>query len=403
MFPCKGWTKGQNWGTTCGLLNISGSTDDAVAVVGAGPAGSAAATALARRGVPVWLLEKATLPRYKTCGGGVLPRAYQMLPARAAEVVERTFHSVLLNFHGEGLHYTATRPEPLVRMTMRAGLDNLLADEAREAGARLLDRCQVRQVTAKHDGVELRTDRGVFQVRFVIAADGVWSPTAKACGWPALRRLAPALEWELYLPAEEFARLGGTARFDFGFIDAGYAWVFPKRRHLSAGILTTGRANLNLAARMEEYLRGLGISRIERSEKHGHVIPLEPRRGPLARGRVLLVGDAAGLADPITAEGISHALSSGRLAAEAILTHQPDAVQVANHYQKLLEQNILAELRAARRLAKFIHQYPRLRHWAFRWQGRRLAHFAAGVVMGERSYREALMDPRNYLKMLGRR
>jgi flavin-dependent dehydrogenase len=156
-----------------------------------------------------------------------------------------------------------------------------------------------------------------------------------------------------------------------------------------------------LAARLKDYLRFLGINRIERLEKHGHVIPLEPRRGPLGRDRVLLVGDAAGLVDPITAEGISYALWSGRLAAEAVLTQQLDAAKVAPHYQRLLEQNILAELRAARRLAKFIYQYPRLRHRAFRWQGRRLAQFAAGVVMGERSYRGALMDPRNYLKMLG--
>jgi len=374
-----------------------------VAVIGAGPAGCAAATALATRGLTVVLLEKAVLPRYKTCGGGILPRAFQRLPASVVEVVERSFHSVRLNFQGEGQQFTATRSEPLVRMTMRADLDNLLAAEAQMAGARLLDGCPVTQVTVTSDFVELTTDRGGFQARHLIAADGVQSPTAKACGWPASPRLAPAIEWELELPAEEFARLAPTARFDFGFIPAGYAWVFPKRRHLSVGILTTGRANINLADRLEDYLRFLGIQRRERTEKHGWLIPLEPRPGPLARGRVLLVGDAAGLADPITAEGISYALWSGRLAAEAIAGHPTDPVKTAAAYQALLEENILGDLRAGRWLAKLVYHYPRLRHWAFRRQGQRLTQFATGVLMGDCSYREALSNPFNFLKMLGRR
>jgi geranylgeranyl reductase family protein len=374
-----------------------------VAVIGAGPAGCSAATALARRGRAVLLLEKAALPRYKTCGGGLLPRAFQRLPAHAREVVESSFHSVLLNFQGEGLQFTATRPEPMLRMVMRADLDHLLATEAQKAGARLVAGCAVKQVISKNDRVELTTDQGLFQARFLIAADGVHSLTAKACGWPALPRLAPAIEWELHFAEEDFARFGRTARFDFGFVESGYAWVFPKRRHLSVGILTTRRSNVNLAARLEDYLRFLGINRIERTEKHGWLIPLEPRRGGLARGRVLLAGDAAGLADPITAEGISHALESGLLAAEAIATNQPDPENVGRAYQALLEKSILGELRSARWLAKFVYQHPRLRHWAFRWQGRRFTRLAADVVMGARGYRETVRNPLSYLKMFGRR
>jgi len=384
-------------------LNSNGPGLYDAAVIGAGPAGCAAATALAQCGLSVLLLEKAMLPRYKTCGGGLLRRAYQLLPAHVATVVESTFPSVLLNFHGEDLQFTATRSEPMVHMTMRADLDKLLADEAQKVGVRLLDNSPVTQVTTRHDHVELAAGLGTFRTRFLVAADGVQSPTAKACGWPALPRLAPALEWELHLPADEFARHGQTARFDFGFIDAGYAWVFPKRQHLSVGILTTGRTNVNLAAKLEDYLRVLDIQRIDRTEKHGYVIPLKPRQGPLARGRVLLVGDAAGLADPITAEGISYALCSGRLAAEAIIAQQPDVSSVGQRYQALLEQHILGDLRADRLLAKFVYHHPRIRHWAFRWQGRRLTEFAAGVVMRERGYRAALSDPWSYLKILGRR
>ena len=371
------------------------------AVVGAGPAGSSAAAELARRGCSVVLLEKAVLPRYKTCGGGILPRAFALLPATAESVVETSFNAVQLNFHGEQLHFTTASATPLVRMTMRADLDQLLAREAEKLGAGLLDRCAVTGVLNRPDGMELTTNRGAFKARFVVAADGVHSATAKACGWSVLPRLAPAIEWELFLPPEEFARFSDTARFDFGYIQSGYAWVFPKRSHLSVGILTTGRANINLAARLEDYLHGLGIPHWDRVEKHGYVIPLEPRREPLARGRVMLVGDAAGLVDPITAEGISHALMSGRLAAEAIGRELPDAARVGRRYQQLLETHILGDLRAGRWLAKLVYDYPRLRHLAFRWKGQRLTHFATEVVMGRRGYRAALRDPWSYMKMLG--
>src|ERR1039457_5811684 len=98
-----------------------------VAIIGAGPAGGSAALALARNGFAVVLLEKAFLPRYKTCGGGVLPRAFKLLPPGAEAVVERSFNSVALNFLGSNLNFVTTRSEPLVRMTMRADLDCLLA------------------------------------------------------------------------------------------------------------------------------------------------------------------------------------------------------------------------------------------------------------------------------------
>jgi flavin-dependent dehydrogenase len=332
-----------------------------------------------------------------------LGRAFQMLPAHTEKVVETAFKSVLLNFQDQGRQFTAVRPDPLVRMTMRADLDNFLANEAQAAGARLLDACPVQEILPGPDAVKVVTAQGTFHARFIVAADGVQSLTAKTCGWPALPRLAPAIEWELELPSAEFARFTSTARFDFGFMPAGYAWVFPKREHLSVGILTTIPGNIPLATRLEEYLRFLGIQQSERVEKHGYVIPLETRPGPLAQGRVLLAGDAAGLVDPITAEGISYALLSGKLAAQAIDAGWPEPAAVAAGYQTLLERHILKDLRAARRMAHWLYHYPRLRHWAFGWQGQRLTNFVADVVMGKRGYAAALRDPRSYLKMLGRR
>jgi flavin-dependent dehydrogenase len=213
--------------------------------------------------------------------------------------------------------------------------------------------------------------------------------------------LAPALEYEVHLAEEDFERFGKIPRFDFNSIEAGYAWVFPKREHLSVGILSMRRTNTDLHAKLTDYMERLGITRIQKTERHGYLIPLAPRREALARGRILLVGDAAGLVDPVTAEGISYAIRSGQLAATAIADCRLDVAQTGKLYQALLETEILRELRAGRVLANVLYNYPRLRNWAFRVRGRELSEFVADVVMGERSYTSALKQPSSYLKMFG--
>lgn len=369
-----------------------------VAVVGAGPAGCAAALALARAGFDVALFEKAALPRYKTCGGGLLHRAFKALPALPAAVIERSFHSVALNFLGTHLNYTATRAEPIVYMTMRAELDDCLAQKAAQAGVQLRESCAVKHVTLREDYVALATAQENFRAKFVIAADGVYSTIARATGWPDPPALAPALEYELHLPPEEFARFNGQPRFDFNCIEAGYGWIFPKRDHLSVGILSTNRVHTGLPARLAEYLQRIGITQVDRIEKHGYLIPLAPRPGNLARGRVLLAGDAAGLVDPILAEGISHAILSGQLAATALAESRLEVGRAAAMYQSLLEEKVLRELRAARFLARILYHYPRIRDSALRLSGNKLCEFVTGVVMGERSYYDALRKPASYLK-----
>jgi geranylgeranyl reductase family protein len=381
---------------------ISGQQRDFdVAVVGAGPAGCSAAMALAQNGCRVILLEKARLPRYKTCGGGVLARAFKLLPPDVENVVECSFHSVALNFPHTEMKFVATRPQPLVYMTMRADLDCLLARRAEKSGVQLIESSVVKNVNLQNGCVEIITQRDNYRAKFVIAADGVHSTTAKAAGWPELPALAPALEHEIYLNDEDFAKFSQIPRFDINAVDAGYAWVFPKRTHLSVGILSTHRVCPHLQTMLADYLQWLGIMRIQKTEKHGYLIPLAPRRGPLARGRALLVGDAAGLVDPVTAEGISHAILSGQLAATALIESRLDANKVSSVYQSLLEKHILSELRAARFLARVLYHYPRIRNGAFRLNGQKLCDFVARVVAGEGSYCDAIKRPSSYLKLLG--
>ncbi|PYO99630.1 MAG: geranylgeranyl reductase [Gemmatimonadetes bacterium] len=368
-----------------------------VAVVGSGPAGATAARALAGRGLRVALLERETLPRYKTCGGGLVARAFELLPTEVHGVVERNCEGAELHLLDRDLHFRAARPRPhprpapLIAMTMRDRLDQTLATAAVAAGAELRAPCRVTGLHPEGAGIRLDTDREPVTASFVIAADGAQSDVARLAGWSDGRHLIPALEYEVEVDRDTFDRFAGAPRFDVGLVPYGYAWVFPKAAHLSVGVLTAHRGAINLHRHLEEYLRGIGL--FPRStQRHGFVIPVRPRAGLLARGRVLLTGDAAGLADPVTAEGISPAAQSGRLAAEAI--HRAwetglDPRQVRAAYAALL-QPMLADLRVGRWLARVLYDHPRARAWIFRQIGQRLVDAITEVFLGARTYRGSL-------------
>jgi len=136
------------------------------------------------------------------------------------------------------------------------------------------------------------------------------------------------------------------------------------------------------------YLAGLGIRPIS-IERHGHRIPVHPRPGPLARGRVLLTGDAAGLADPLTLEGISFAIESGGLAAGAVLDAGPGA-DAAALYRARLADDLLPELHAAAWFAKAMYDHARLATWGFHWLGREGVEGVADVMAGTLTYRRLL-------------
>ncbi len=381
----------------------AGAAEYDVAVVGAGPGGSAAALALSRGGLRVAILEKAVPPRDKTCGGGLLGRTLGLLPLDVRAVVERECFSAELHHHGPALSFTTRRERPVVSMVMRDRFDHLLTAAAQDAGATLFSGAPVLSVTPRAESVELKTKAGAFTARFVIAADGVGSVVARQCGMPELRHVIPALECEVTVDAARFEKFRHAARFDFGLTPHGYAWVFPKRGHLSIGVLTTRRGSCNLNSEYARYLAQLGLGGPLAEVRHGYMIPLSPREGLFDSPRVLLIGDAAGLADPLLAEGISGAIRSGQLAAEAILETGDDDAATRRAYRARLEATLLPELRIARVLARTIYDFPRVRSWLLRRHGQRLSERLTQIVMGESSYRETVRRPGNYAKLLNSR
>ena len=355
-----------------------------VAVVGAGPAGASAAYVLASHGLSVAIVEKAKLPRYKTCGGGLLYRAVRSVPLNISSVVEREFRSVRMNLSPR-LRFEVHRPFPIVTMTMRDAFDHLLVESAAAKGATVSQSRAVSDLQATSDGVELTTDAGTIAAKFVVAADGAGSAIAKLAGFGDDRIMVPALECEIEVSAESFEEHAATARFDFDRIPFGYAWVFPKRSHLSVGVLLLKPEAVKLHEVLDQYLHRLSIRPLS-IHRHGYVIPLSPRSQGFARSRVLLTGDAAGFADPVTAEGITYAIRSGQLAARAIIEAKLQAGVTERMYQQLVEALIVPELRIARRLAKLLYFHPTARDALFAIAGRRLTEAMTRIVTGESKY-----------------
>jgi geranylgeranyl reductase family protein len=370
-----------------------------VAVVGSGPAGSVSALSLAREGVRVVVIEKESLPRHKICGGGVVRRALALLPVDVSDAIEKECYSAEVNLVSPPLHFTSKRDEPMVSMTMRENFDFLLVSAAKEAGVEVRERCQVQDVMNHADKIELVTSKGPLFSQFVVAADGTRSIVAKKAGWRETRNLAPALECEVVVSDKSLERWSHAARFDFGLMRSGYAWTFPKKDHLSMGVLSMRPGPMKLNRMFEQYMQRINLDGVVSIKRHGSLIPVSPRKDGFVKNRVILAGDAAGLVDPVVGEGITSAALSGMIAAKALLEGALDEGKVKESYESELSKSILQELRLGRALAKLIYDYPRLLRRLLELSGQEFTEAVTDVVTGEKTYRKLMSTPSNYLHL----
>ncbi len=381
------------------MKNIALKYDYDVIVIGAGPAGALAAYTLADKGIKTLIIEKALLPRYKTCGGGLVNRAVQFIPFAIDDVVEIKCCTAEMYDHKAGLHFSVTRDEPIISMVMRKDFDNFLTGKALEKGAALIHNCEVKNIMLNGNDCEVITQREKFTCRFIIGADGANGITARYAGRAGSVIKIPALEYELTVSDEDLLKLNHSARFDFGIVPYGYGWVFPKRNHLSVGVAAMKKKNINLNERFEAYIKLLGIKKIIKSEKHGFVIPIKPGEKIFTHKNLFLTGDAAGFADPVTAEGISYSLLSGTLAAEAIALSEFDVNKAGILYRELVNKKIMRELKYAAMLGRIIYSGENIREFIFRRYGRKFTNLMTDVITGKKKYSSLLTRPANFLKL----
>ncbi len=292
-------------------------------VVGAGPAGCAAAYDLAAAGQSVLLLDKKDFPRAKACAGGLTSKAVQSLRYSIDPVVRKVVGRVRLE--GESSSSSPAGDvvlksrEPICVMTVRAELDEYCLRKTIAAGACLRKIGGVRQILRDGEQVHLLTAGEKYRARFLVGADGASGQVRRLCTAGSWFSQGFALEAKTASPREEV-----DLTFDFGSVDRGYAWIFPKGDHLNVGIysLSSG-AGLTRSGLLSYIKRRVGTDSLDcvvgQYLGFGAGESLAAYVRPDLHDRVLLVGDAGGFADPLTGEGIYGALVSGQAAAKAIL------------------------------------------------------------------------------------
>ena len=358
-----------------------------VAIIGSGPSGASTAFYLGKQGISTVIIEKEVLPRYKTCGGGFVNRGRKNMPFEITEVIESEFFTVDSYFNNSKIHYQSSKEKPIITMIMRNAFDNLIVEKAKEFGVTLLENHTLKSINFIDEKTILETSQGEISANFVVAADGVLSPTAKMAGWKEdTRKLIPALEYEVEVSKEDFERLSTKARFDIDAVPYGYAWSFPKKNHLSLGVLTTKKGKINLKEYYREYLKTLGIKEIIKEEAHGFQIPIAPRTDGFVKNNVFLIGDAAGFAEPITAEGISNAILSGKYVAEAIIESNLNRDLAERIYLEKLDIKLLPELKSGAALSKFFYHNNPARNFILKKYGQHFSNLMVDILHGDKPF-----------------
>jgi geranylgeranyl reductase family protein len=363
-------------------------------VVGAGPAGSATAIHLARAGASVLLVDKAAFPRDKPCGGGLTGRALRHLPCSVAPVIEHVVDTLVIRA-GYGRKAARRSDAPLIDMTQRRRLDLHLAEQAAEAGADFRDNAGVSELEIEENGVSARVGASRVRARFLVGADGANGVVAKAAGLGEGIVRGVALEGNVPWGTLEQPPYARTAWVELGVVPGGYGWVFPKADHANLGVggwLTEGP---NLRAHLDRLARAHGVDPSALETVRGHRLPMRQLGARAARGSVLLVGDAAGLVDPLSGDGMYEAFVSARLAADAIVAGAPESYEAA--LSAALDHHAASSWKAKRAADR----YPLACLWALQAPG--VFGAVTGLLRGELAHpSEARRIARPPLRMLSR-
>ena len=323
-----------------------------VAVIGAGPAGAAAATWLARGGADVVLLEKAARGRDKSCGDGLTPRAVLELDRLGLDLDR--WHRI------DGLRVQAGRTvrevrwpagafPPVGAVAPRAGFDASVMQVAVDAGADLREHAPAEPVVDGDRVTGVRVGTAELRADLVVIASGAGSAAARAVGATRVEGSPFGRAIRAYAPSgrsdDRFMEACLTVQGPDRSIVPGYGWVFPAGDgtvNIGVGALSTMRSfrQLNLNTMLDAYTAQVGATWelgpfTDRPRAWRLPMHVERRGGP---GWVA-VGDAAGLVNPFNGEGIDYALESGRHAAEAFLArpgiaHATYTAILAEHYDR---------------------------------------------------------------------
>ena len=362
-----------------------------VIVAGAGPAGSSAAHALAAAGVHVAILDRATFPRVKACGGGLQHKLLRDIPFDISPVIRNTMRGICFT-HCFADRYTRRSTEPIVYGALRSEFDTFLLEAAAAKGARRFDNVAVQDVSERNGaGVDVTTSAGDFRCRVLIGADGANGVVRRHMNpEPAFFNQAGLY---VEIPKDEVVPGSYEAdlmRVDWGTLPSGYAWIFPKDDFINIGVGAPVAIGRTLRGYLRDFLAREGIVHPEQVDglmrrATGHKLPSYTPRTTLQRGNILVIGDAAGLIEPMTGDGISYGVHSAGLAATAVRRFLGGETSTLAPYAKAVERELVPEIAFSRKLMTLFNTFPRMAHEVFVRNDRVWDAFCR-VLRGDASY-----------------
>ncbi|MGF1459080.1 MAG: geranylgeranyl reductase family protein [Leptolyngbyaceae cyanobacterium] len=328
-------------------------------IVGAGPSGGAAAYHLAKQGRSVLLLDRAKLPRYKPCGGGVSPQVAEWFDFDFSPAISVRVRHIRCTWQmGDPVDAVVPADEALW-MVRRDEFDYFLVQQAQQQGAELRQETKAQGIVWQGDRWQVQTSRRPVEGKFLIAADGGRGVMAKWLGFTKRRHLLAAaveIEPRSEMPADPLLYL------EMGMVQYGYLWNFPKADGYSigGGVMRVGnQRRQDLRPPIAEYATEFDVD-MSRQKAHGHPILAWDGDQPLHTQNALLVGEAACVVDPFTAEGIRPALFSGVKAAEAIDQALRGHLDALAGYSQVMRDEWGQDMRWAKRLAQVFYKAPQL-------------------------------------------
>jgi geranylgeranyl reductase family protein len=367
--------------------------DADVIIAGAGPAGSVAAFELSSKGYRVLVLEKTVFPRYKVCGAGITHKTLGEIPYDLTPVIEQRIRMVRFSNHCTD-SFTRVSENPMIYCTMRDRLDPFMIGKAVSSGAKVMYGNPLTSIQQEKDHVEVQTAQGNFRCRVLVGADGASGVVARFAGLRTRITLGLAWEAEIRIDPEALSLYSETVMLDWGTFPGGYGWMFPKSDHISVGVGGPARLSKQMMPYYHKFLEMLLASIPEHISKEYSTLslrswPIPVKRGPglFHSGRTMITGDAAGLTDPMTGEGIYYAVRSGKLAAAYAIEFLEGASDSLAGYSERINSEIITELLEAERIRNLFNTVPERIHRLVKTNDRVWRAFGK-ILRGERKYED---------------